>query len=181
MTVLHRVVFYVVIIYNSLFSALYLVYQDFHSQSWTVFCLFFFNWRLSFLCFLDPFSHSLSPSQFSQFPLFFFIFILLHFFLLFSPIPCDRRHSQLELRTYSTIRNLCPAFSAKQIIPSLNVTVVLPRFCLRFRTRIFSYLRPLNPDKWNAIYRHLQWQRTVLSIPQVLQDVIWWWWLNGDW
>jgi hypothetical protein len=84
MTVLYRVVFYVVIIYNSLISAVYLVYQDFHSQSGTVFCLFFFNWRLSFLCFLDPFSHSLSPSQFSQFTLLFllFIFVLLHFFLL---------------------------------------------------------------------------------------------------
>lgn len=83
MTALYRVVFYVMIVYNSLFSAVYLVYQDFHSQSEPVFCLFFFNWRSSFLCFLDPFSHSLSPSQFSQFPLFLlFIFVLLHFFLL---------------------------------------------------------------------------------------------------
>ena len=147
MTVLYRVVISVLIIYNNLFPALYLVYQNVHSNSGTVFSLSFSIGGYPF-CVSSTLSHALflSPSKFLQFPLLFlFILVLLHFFFLVSNSMCPK--TQLQLRTYSTIRNPCPAFSAKQITPSITVAVILPGFCLKFRTRISSYFRPLNPDK----------------------------------
>jgi hypothetical protein len=112
MTVLYRVAFYVVIIYNSLFSALYLVYQDFHSQTGTVFCLSFSIGGYPF-CVSSTLSrtHLLFTVPILTISSLFTLYLrFIAFFSSWSPIPCVRKHLQLELRTYSTVRNPCPVF-----------------------------------------------------------------------
>jgi hypothetical protein len=168
------------LIKQSLF-AVYLVYQDFHSHSGTVFCLSFSIGRYPF-CVSSILSHNhfLSPSRFSQFPFLSFNLRFILFVSSWSPIPCVQKHLQLELRTYSTIRNPCLALSAKQITPYVTVAVVLPRFCLRFRNGLPYYLfRWAQASETPSTAKGCK--NTVLFLPQTLQGVIWQCLWSDDW